>query len=136
MICLNIKSRLFAAAFCSELVSFREIIILFVARKGIPSCVLFRGMVRNEIPRICIYFGFTERNSELCSLPQKGSEQNNGSLLLFFSTERNSQLFSLPQKGSERNSVAFCSAEQPEFHLLHYITRNLLPKELIQLQSI
>jgi hypothetical protein len=45
-----------------------------------PSCVLFRGMVRNGIPRI---FGSTERNSELCSLPQKGSEQNYGSLLLF-----------------------------------------------------
>ncbi len=35
-------------------------------------------MVRNGIPRIC-----TERNSELCSLPQKSSEQNYGSLLLF-----------------------------------------------------
>jgi hypothetical protein len=49
-----------------------------VARKGIPICVLFRGMDRNGIPRIC-----TEWNSELCSLPQKGSEQNYGSLLLF-----------------------------------------------------
>jgi hypothetical protein len=47
------------------------------------SWFLFRGMVRNGIPRICIYFGSTERNSELCSLPQKDSEQNNGSLLLF-----------------------------------------------------
>jgi hypothetical protein len=45
--------------------------------------VLFRGMVRNGIPRICIYFGSTERNSKLYSLPQKGSEQNYGSLLLF-----------------------------------------------------
>ncbi len=40
-------------------------------------------MVRNGIPRVCFYFGSTERNSELCSLPQKGSEQNYGSLLLF-----------------------------------------------------
>ncbi len=40
-------------------------------------------MVRNGIPRICIYFGSTERNSELCSLLQKGSEQNYGSLPLF-----------------------------------------------------
>jgi hypothetical protein len=40
-------------------------------------------MVRNGITRICIYFGSTERNSELCSLPEKGSEQNYGSLLLF-----------------------------------------------------
>ncbi len=60
----------------------------FVARKGIPSCVLFRGRVRNGIPRIFIYFGSTERNSELCSLPRKGSE---------------------------RNSEIFCSAEEPEF---------------------
>jgi len=34
----------------------------FVSRKGIPNCVLFRGMVRNGIPRICIYFGSMERN--------------------------------------------------------------------------
>jgi hypothetical protein len=34
----------------------------FVSRKGIPNCVLFRGMVRNGIPRICIYFGSIERN--------------------------------------------------------------------------
>ncbi len=60
-----------------------SLFILCVARKGIPSCVLFRGLVRNGIPRFCIYFGSTERNSELCSLPQKGSEQNNGILLLF-----------------------------------------------------
>ncbi len=52
--------------------------IFSVARKGIPVCVLFRGTVRNGIPRIC-----TERNSEWCSLLQKGSEQNYGSLLLF-----------------------------------------------------
>ena len=47
------------------------------------SCGLFRGMVRNGIPRIYIYFGSTERNSELFFLPEKGSEQNYGSLLLF-----------------------------------------------------
>ena len=64
----------------------------FAIRRGLSSCILprfvlrcflFRGMVRNWILRICIYFGSTERNSELCSLPQKGSEQNYGSLLLF-----------------------------------------------------
>jgi hypothetical protein len=60
-----------------------SIFLLFVARKGISSCVLFRGMVWNGIPRICIYFGSSEWNSELCSLPQKGSEQNYGSLFLF-----------------------------------------------------
>jgi hypothetical protein len=41
----------------------------FKLRKGIPSCVLFRGIVRNGIPRICIYFGSTERKFKLCSLP-------------------------------------------------------------------
>jgi hypothetical protein len=64
----------------SEIFSFS---LFFVTRKGIPSCVLFRGIVRNGIPRICFYFGSAERNSELCSHPQKGSEQNYGSLLLF-----------------------------------------------------
>jgi hypothetical protein len=46
-------------------------------------------MVRNGIPKICIYFGSTEQNSELFSLPQKGSEQNYGSsfLLLVHGTE-------------------------------------------------
>ncbi len=60
-----------------------SLLLFFVARKGILSCVLFRGMVRNGIPRVCFYFGSTEQNSELCSLPQKGSEQNYGCLLLF-----------------------------------------------------
>ncbi len=60
-----------------------SIFIFFVARKGIPSCVLFRGMVRNGTPRICICFGSIERNSELCSLPRKGLGKNYGSLLLF-----------------------------------------------------
>ncbi len=31
----------------------------------VPSCFLFRGMVRNGIPRVCFYFSSTERNSEL-----------------------------------------------------------------------
>jgi hypothetical protein len=61
----------------------QEYISIFIARKGIPSCVLIRGMARNGILRICIYFGSTERNSKLCSIPQKGSEQNYGSLSLF-----------------------------------------------------
>ncbi len=63
---------------------FESLFLFFVARKGLPSCVLFRGMVRNGIQRICICFGSTERNSELCSLPQNGMEQNYGSLLLFW----------------------------------------------------
>ncbi len=70
---------------------------LFFSTERIPSCVLFHGMARNGIPRISIYFGSTERNSELCSLPQKGSEQNYRSLLLFLF--HGTELFSLPRKG-------------------------------------
>ncbi len=70
----------------------QSIFLLFVARKGTSSCVLFHGMVRNGIRRICIYYGSTERKSELCSLPQKGSEQNYESLIYFLSTEWKSQL--------------------------------------------
>jgi hypothetical protein len=44
------------------------IFLFFVARKGIPSCVLFRGKVQNGIPRICIYFCSTERNIPCCFL--------------------------------------------------------------------
>ncbi len=40
-------------------------------------------MVRNGIPRVCFYFSSTERNSELVSLPLKGSEGNSESMLLF-----------------------------------------------------
>jgi hypothetical protein len=47
------------------------------------SCLLFRGMVWNGIPRVCFYFCFTERNSELFLLPLKGSEGNSKSMLLF-----------------------------------------------------
>ncbi len=50
---------------------------------GIPSGFLFRGMVRNGIPRVCFYFCSMERNSELFSLPRKGSERNSASMLLF-----------------------------------------------------
>jgi hypothetical protein len=47
------------------------------------SCFLYRGMVRNEIPRVGFYFCSTERNSELFSLPLNGSEGNSESLHLF-----------------------------------------------------
>jgi hypothetical protein len=61
---------LYPAAFCST-------------RNGIPSCFLFRGMVRNGIPRVCFYFWSKERNSKLFSLPRKGLERNFESMLLF-----------------------------------------------------
>ncbi len=100
------------------------------------SWFLFHGMVQNGIPRVYLYFllhekefrlvfssaewfgaefrefafDSTEWNSELWSLPQKGSEQNYGSFLLFLllRTEfRGCFLF----RGRERNSKIFCSAE-------------------------
>ncbi len=49
----------------------------------VPCCFLFRGMVRNGIPRVCFYFCSTERNSELFPLPLKGLEGNSEILLLF-----------------------------------------------------
>ncbi len=54
---------------------------------GLPRFVLsrflFRGMVRNGIPTVCFYICSTERNSELFSLPLKGSEGNSESMLMF-----------------------------------------------------
>jgi hypothetical protein len=54
---------------------FREFTSILVPRNGIPSCVLFRRTVRNRIMAVCFYYCSTERNSELFSLPRKGSEQ-------------------------------------------------------------
>jgi hypothetical protein len=81
---------LYPAAFCSTRngipscfssaawfgTEFRQFVSIFVPRNGIPSCFLFRGRVRNRIPRVCFYFCSTERNSELFSLPWKVSERN------------------------------------------------------------
>ncbi len=50
---------------------------------SILSSFLFRRMVWKGIPRVFFYFCFTERNSELFSLPPKGSEGKSESLLLF-----------------------------------------------------
>ncbi len=47
------------------------------------SRFLFRGMVRNGIPRVCFYICYTGQNSEFFSLPLKGSEGTSESLLLF-----------------------------------------------------
>ncbi len=38
-----------------------SLFLLFVTWKGIPSCVLFRRMVRNRIVGVCFYFCSTER---------------------------------------------------------------------------
>ncbi len=44
---------------------FRKFTIIHVPRNGIPSCFLFRGMVRNEIPGVLLQFCSSERNSEI-----------------------------------------------------------------------
>ncbi len=62
-----------------------------------------RQMHQNGIPRVCFYFCYTERNSELYSLPWNGSERNSESLLIFFYTERNSEHLPLLRNGAERN---------------------------------
>jgi hypothetical protein len=87
-----------------------RVFLFFVVRKGIPSCVLFRGMVRNGILRICIYFGSTKRNSELCFLLEKGLEQNYGSLplFLFHGTEFRVVFFSAEGFGTEFRDFLSC----------------------------
>jgi hypothetical protein len=47
------------------------------------SSFLFRGMIRNGIPRVCFYICSTEWNSELFSLPLKCSEENSEGLVLY-----------------------------------------------------
>jgi hypothetical protein len=62
---------------------FRELAYIFVPRNGILSCFIFRWRVWKGLLIVCFYFGSAERNSELFSLPLKGSEGNSESLLLF-----------------------------------------------------
>jgi hypothetical protein len=60
---------------------FREFASIFVTWNGIPSISLFRGMIRNGIPRVCLNFCSTVQNSEHFSLPRNGSERNSESFL-------------------------------------------------------
>ncbi len=62
-------------------------------------------MVRNRIPRICIYFSSTDPNSELCSLPQNGSEQNYWNLLLYIFVPRNGIPSYFLFRGRVRNGI-------------------------------
>jgi hypothetical protein len=71
------------SSFLTLYTAFREYISIFCCTERNSELRLFRGMVLNRIPRICFYFSSTERNSALFSLPQKGSEQNYGSLFLY-----------------------------------------------------
>jgi hypothetical protein len=58
--------------------------ILGCLPRFVLSWFLFRGMLRNGIPKVYFYFFCTERNSELCSLPRNGSERNSENLHLFW----------------------------------------------------
>jgi hypothetical protein len=60
---------------------FREFASIFVPQNGIPSCFLFLWRVRKGVPRVFFYFYSTEWNSELFSIPRKGSERNSESFL-------------------------------------------------------
>ncbi len=64
---------------------FREFACISVLLNGIPSCFLLRWRVRKG--RLCFYFCSAERNSELFSLPLKGSERKTLLLFLFRGTE-------------------------------------------------
>jgi hypothetical protein len=61
---------------------FQELASIFGPWNGVSRFFLFRGMVRNGIPRVCFYFCYAERNSEHFALPRNGSELNAESLLL------------------------------------------------------
>jgi hypothetical protein len=78
---------------------------------------LKRSLPRNGsdgIPRIPSIFIPQNRIPVIFSFAED-SERNSESSFYFCSTERNSELFSLPLKGSERNSKSFLLLEQPEF---------------------
>jgi hypothetical protein len=71
---------------------FRAFASIFVLRNGIPSYFLFRGRVRNGIPRVCFYFCSMERYSELFSLLWKGSEWNSERFLFCGTAETPSEI--------------------------------------------
>ncbi len=80
-------------SFQSYIHSFQSYIhSFFTIRRGLPSWILLhfvlsyflsRGMVQNGIPRVSCYCCSTDPSSEFISLPQKGSDRNFESLLLF-----------------------------------------------------
>ncbi len=58
-----------------------ELASILVPRYGIPSCFLFHWGFGREFREFASIFVSTERNSELFSLPRKGSERNSESFL-------------------------------------------------------
>jgi hypothetical protein len=67
----------------------------FVSRNGIPSCFLFHGMIGTKL-HVFAFFCFTERNSELFSLPRNGLVWNSENLLLFVFHKTEFQAFFSP----------------------------------------
>ncbi len=93
MICLNIKSRLFWHYYWNIRLP-RFVLSWFLFHEN--------GSERHS-ESLFLFFGIPERNSELCSLPENGSERNSRICIYFGSTERNSELCFLPKKSSEQN---------------------------------
>ncbi len=73
----------------------------FRLTRFVLSWFLFRKIVLNSIPQVCFYFVSMEFRVVFSSKEWFGMESD--SLLLFCSTLRNSELFFPPEKGSERN---------------------------------
>ncbi len=98
-----------------------------------PELFLFRGMVRNGIPRGYFYFWSTGRNSELFSLQRKGSERNAERLLPFFAP-RNGIPSCFLFRGRVRNGMLRCLLFLdprngiPSCFLFHGRVRNGIPK--------
>ena len=97
--------------------SFMTLFLKFWAAVSCSEQFLFRGLVRNGIPRVCFYICSTERNSELFSLPLKGSEKNSETLISFWFhgkefrdfdsvfVQRNGILSSFLFRGRVRNGI-------------------------------
>jgi len=88
---------------------FREFASISVPRNGIPSCFLFRRRIGTEFWQFASFF--SQNWIPSCFLFGRSGVRNGimRVCFYFFSMERNSELFSLPRKGSERNSKSFLS---------------------------
>jgi hypothetical protein len=56
-----------------------KVYLYFDPKNGIPSCFLFREMLRNNISKFLFYLCVAVRNSEQFFLPRNGSEFNSES---------------------------------------------------------
>ncbi len=83
-------------------------------------------MVRKGIPRVCFYFCSTERNSELFTLPRKGSKRNSKCLLLVLFHGTEFREFSVPRnsRNSAGNNHKFRLFRLPR----NYLVENSQPK--------